>query len=122
MIIFPPAPHDPRERDRVMMLGEWEVRLFGDRIYEYFRDRGLWHVQLWHPGRRISLLSPSRLTRGRWEAYPIFGWKQDAPSYAMLAEQIEHEHPVTTPTDAAVDGLERVLVRDLVEPDSRRVS
>lgn len=104
------------------MLGEWEARLFGDRMYEYFRPRGLWHLQLWHPRRRISVLSPSRLTRGRWEAFPIRGWKQDGSSYGVVAEHIESEHPVRMPSDAAVAALERSLVGELVSRTTPVVS
>lgn len=49
--------------------GEWEVRLFTDVRFGYFVKRGLWHVQLWHPRARVSVLTPSRLTLGAYELH-----------------------------------------------------
>ncbi len=68
----PPRPHDPDDRVTLGRIGEWEVRRFeGDGAKSgYSAPRGFLHVQLWHPWRAVSLLTPSRLTAGRYEAFP----------------------------------------------------
>ena len=46
-----------------------ELRQFADDDPRtaYFARRGFAHVQLWHPERRVSVLTPSRLTGGNFE-------------------------------------------------------
>lgn len=68
-----------------MVLEGWEVRLFGGRKFQYFVTPGYWHVQLWHPEARISVLTPSRLTCGFFEVYPFDEWKAQAHDYEALA-------------------------------------
>jgi hypothetical protein len=61
--------HDPDDREAVGILGPWEIRRHADhdlRLYWLARHRGL-HVQLWHGPSATSVISPSALTRGRWE-------------------------------------------------------
>jgi hypothetical protein len=57
---WPPPPHDPRERELVLTLRGWQVRLFGENKFQYFVRHGFWHVQLWHVEARVSVLTPSR--------------------------------------------------------------
>ena len=86
----PPPLHDPCERILVESLGEWQIRIFrpsGD-FHRYFAAKGILHVQLWHPEARVSLLTPSPLTAGRYEVYPFAGWKHARHSYQMLAEEV----------------------------------
>ncbi|MBX3185368.1 MAG: hypothetical protein KF819_00070 [Labilithrix sp.] len=109
----PPPPHDPRERDLALTLEGWEVRVFGDRQFEYFATRGFWHVQLWHPRAGVSILTPSRLTRGFYEAFPVAGWKGQAPDYEHLATLVR-EHRVALPSKAALLRIERAFVDDVV--------
>lgn len=111
---WPPPPHDPRERELAMRLGEWDVLLFGERKFQYFVTRGFWHLQLWHPVARVSILSPSRLTRGFYEAYPIANWKAQAPDYEQLVSLIAGTHATTLPTAAEIKRVERALVNDVV--------
>ena len=85
---FPPPPHDPREREHVLTLRGWEVRLFDDERFAYFVPRGLWHVQLWQPERGISVLTPSRLTRSAYELFPVAEWKRRVHGYRELVELI----------------------------------
>lgn len=119
---WPPAPHDPRERERATAIGDWEVRLFTGRKFQYFVTRGFWHLQLWNPTSRISILSPSRLTCGRYEAFPVASWKVHARSYEALVARIREEHQVACPDAAAVMRVERAFVRDLVRAQSLPVS
>jgi hypothetical protein len=97
-----------------MRLGTWEVRISTGRAFEYFVPRGLWHVQLWHPDARISILTPSRLTGGAFEAFPSRGWKARASAYPSLREWLESEHRVELPNDADIAWVERVLVDRIV--------
>lgn len=111
---WPPPPHDPRERDLATTIDAWEVRVFGNRQFQYFVTRGLWHVQLWHAGAGLSILTPSRLTRGCYEAYPVANWKAHEANYEDLAVRIAafHAVPLLTPSD--VRGIERAFVDTIV--------
>jgi hypothetical protein len=111
---WPPPPHDPRERDLTMLLDGWEVRLFGGRKFEYFVARDFWHLQLWHPEARVSLLTPSRLTCGFYEAFPIAGWKAQAPDYGQIARMARREHGVALPEAARVEWIEHAFVHAVV--------
>ncbi|WP_437730786.1 hypothetical protein [Sorangium sp. So ce1335] len=111
---WPPPPHDPRERELALVVAGWEVRLFGGRKFEYFVARGFWHLQLWHPEARVSVLTPSRLTRGLYEAYPIANWKAQAPDYDKLAALLGGLFAARLPDASAVLRLERALIADVV--------
>ncbi|WP_437686139.1 hypothetical protein [Sorangium sp. So ce176] len=111
---WPPPPHDPRERELALVVAGWEVRLFGGRKFEYFVARGFWHLQLWHPEARVSVLTPSRLTRGLYEAYPIANWKAQAPDYDKLAALLDGLSTARLPEASAVLRLERALVDEVV--------
>jgi len=109
-----PPPHDPRERDLVLASGEWEVRIFSGRKFQYFVTRGFWHLQLWHPDARVSLLSPSRLTHGFYEALTATNWKIQAATYEALLPLVAGVSHATFLARAFVEQLERVLVTDIV--------
>lgn len=72
---WPPSPHDPRERVRLFEVGGWEVRDFpeADPKRRFFARKGLLHLQLWHPQAWFSVLTPSLLTRGEFELFPVSG-------------------------------------------------
>jgi hypothetical protein len=112
---WPPPPHDPRERELALMTDGWEVRLFTGRKFQYFVTRGLWHLQLWHPTARVSVLTPSRLTRGLYEAFPIARWKASAPDYEKLVTLLAGLNHALLPDRGLVLTLERRLVDDVVE-------
>ena len=86
----PPPPHDPSERILVEYLGDWEIRIFSPSgiFHRYFAAKGMLHVQLWHPEARVSLLTPSPITAGRYEIYPLAGWKHARHSYQALVEDV----------------------------------
>lgn len=69
MTLPPVRPHDPKDRLAVASLAEWEVRVFDPTgsFFSFFRRHGLLHLQLWHPASGTSVLTPSRLTGGRYE-------------------------------------------------------
>lgn len=111
---WPPPPHDPRERELTLVVEGWEVRLFTGRMLEYFVPRGFWHLQLWHPHARVSVLTPSRLTCGMYEAYPVANWKAQAPDYDKLATLVGGLFTAKLPDRSVMMRLERALVTDLV--------
>jgi hypothetical protein len=119
---WPPPPHDPRERELTLSIDGWEVRLFGGRMFAYFVTRKLWHMQLWHPTARISILTPSRLTRGSYEVFPLARWKSTAPDYPSLVRLITGLRSTPLPSAADVLRLERALVHDVVRARSEQVS
>lgn len=64
------GPHAPAPRTLLAVLpGGWEVRGFGpsDPRVPFALGRGFWHVQLYEPTARLSVLTPSRLTDGWYE-------------------------------------------------------
>jgi hypothetical protein len=105
-----------------MGIDGWELRLFGERKYQYFVTRGLWHVQLWHPTARVSVLTPSRLTCGFYEAYPIASWKAQAPDYERLVARIAGVHSVALPSAGTLAKVEKAFVDDVVRGQGRSVS
>jgi hypothetical protein len=122
-IVIPPPPHDPTERELALTLDGWEARLFGERMFQYFVTRGLWHLQLWHPAARVSVLTPSRLTHGFYEAYPIARWKARAPTYDALVTRLSGVTHEPLPARSRVERLEHCLVDEIVRAStlSRRV-
>ena len=116
---WPPPPHDPRERDRVLLLGSWEIRLFGEHKFQYFINHGFWHLQLWHEAARISVLTPSRLTHLQYEAFPIAGWKARAATYEELSALVIAEHGVFLPNQPELRTFERALVERVKQRSPR---
>jgi len=108
---WPPPPHDPRERDPVICVRGWEVRVFGEHQFQYFVRRGFWHLQLWHPEARVSVLTPSRLTCDLYEVFPIASWKARAATVPELARLIAEEHGFELPREVELLELERALVQ-----------
>lgn len=105
----PPRPHDPGERLFVETCApdlthptyrHWEVRLFDPAgiFHCYFGDHGMLHLQLWHPWSGVSLLTPSRLTAGRYEVFPCAGWKLADSDYDVIASAVRREHGVAVPS------------------------
>jgi len=114
-----PPPHDPRERDLVLASGEWEVRIFSGRKFQYFVTRGFWHLQLWHPDARVSLLSPSRLTHGFYEALTATNWKIQAATYEALLPACRM--PPSSHARSS-NSLSAFLSRTLFEPPRCRMT
>lgn len=115
-----PPPHDPTERELALVLGAWEVRIFTGRKLDYFVPRGLWHLQLWHPRAHVSVLTPSRLTSGRYEVFPVAGWKARAKTLHEVDAFVARSGGASLPEHADVARIERVLVgrivRSIVRP------
>ena len=106
---LPPRPHDPGQRILVDTCApdlphptyrHWEVRQFDPAgiFHCYFGDHGMLHLQLWHPWSGVSLLTPSRLTAGRYEVFPSAGWKLADGDYGVIATAVRREHGVALPS------------------------
>jgi len=119
---WPPPPHDPRERELALEQGGWQVRLFGGRKFQYFVTRGFWHMQLWHPDARVSVLTPSRLTSGFYETFPIANWKAQAADYPTLVQLVSEMHEIVLPNAGEVARLEKALVDDVIRAKSALLS
>ncbi|MBK7402344.1 MAG: hypothetical protein IPJ34_40440 [Myxococcales bacterium] len=86
-----PAAHDPRGRVLLTNLpGDWEVRALDtrDRRFGYCMQRGLWHVQLWQPGARCSVLTPSRFTLGRYDVFHAPSWNRALPDETAVEQAL----------------------------------
>jgi hypothetical protein len=86
--------HDPRERVCVARLDDgWQLRQFAedDPRRSYCATRGFMHVQLFHEERGVSVLTPSRLTRGHYqlasdgERYEARTWRTISEALAGLS-------------------------------------
>ncbi len=111
--IDPPPPHDPTERVLITHLEGWEVRDFAldDSRYGYFLRHGFLHLQLWHPARGVSLLTPSRLTSDQYEVFPLAGWKRRHADWSALRSQVLREHAVLLPSLVELRAIDRWFVR-----------
>lgn len=88
-----PPLHAPNDRELLARVGPWDLRRHADNRFSYFTMRSLLHIQLWHPVLRISVLTPSRLTGGRFEIATETrrAWVVDWPG---VVEQLpDHELP-----------------------------
>jgi hypothetical protein len=109
----PPPPHDPTERVLLGHIDDWEVRDFAvdDPRHRYLLPRGFGHLQLWHPSAHLSILTPSRLTLDRYEAFPVAGWKRRAHDWAALAALLRAETDVQPPSPLSLRALARWFER-----------
>src|SRR5262249_22205997 len=107
---WPPPPHDPRERELVFLIGGpragWELRAFSGPQLDLLFSYCFGHVQLWHAAAGISILTPSRMTCGRYEAFPVEGRPRQADDYDELSALLG----VTCPGRAALAFIERCFV------------
>jgi hypothetical protein len=109
----PPPPHDPTERVLIGHVDQWELRDFAadDPRQRYFLAHGFAHLQLWHPTARLSILTPSRLTLDRSEAFPIAGWKRREDDFTLLARMLRAATGVEPPSPLAMRTLARWFER-----------
>jgi hypothetical protein len=107
-VTMPPRPHDPTEREVVSHVGDWQIRQFpeSDSKLAYFTGRGFLHLQLWHPGCGLSVLTPSRLTGGRFDVWTDDG-RMSLPSWSAVRQAIAD---IATPGPLEIAALERWFV------------
>jgi hypothetical protein len=106
---LPPSPHDPRERVVVSTVGDWQIRQFAetDAKLAYFTGRGFLHVQLWHPEHRVSILTPSRLTGGRFEVWAAGADRVAVTRWSAIDEALPG---IATPRAIEIAAVERWFV------------
>jgi hypothetical protein len=114
--LLPPPPHDPRERIILSRTGDWEVRAFaeGDPKFHYLLRHGMWHLQLWHSGRGVSILTPSALTAGHYEIFSVRGRTVRVRSAAEVVALVERHHDVAAPSVGILTVLEAWFVEEIV--------
>lgn len=110
---WPPPPHDPRERELLFLVEGWEVRAFSGSKCDFLFSYGFGHVQLWHAAARVSILTPSRLTYGRYEVFPVEGCPRRAEDYDGLAALVADTAGAACPGRAALAFIERCFVTRL---------
>lgn len=115
----PPPPHDPGERLLFFWLGEWDLYAFDPmgEINEYMVTHGMFHLQLWHPMARVSVLTASELTANRFEMFPFKGWKLRADTWAEMGDLVRANFMLELPTaneiETAYKSLSSVFVLDI---------
>jgi len=105
--------HDPAQRELLTRCDGWEVRTLAERDfrYAYFAKREMLHLQLWRPAEGVSVLTPSRLTGGRWELYAGAVGKLRVPSRTALEQQLVRALGLHLPNPTTIAGLEFWFVR-----------
>lgn len=119
---WPAPPHDPRERVSLTHLGVWDLRAFavGGRFHNFFHRHGLLHVQLWHPFKGVSVLTPSPITRGAYGVYPAPEDRRRCSDYHDAQHVVQVLFEVALPTlddvEAAVSALHELAPRPRALP------
>ena len=103
-----PPPHAPHERKLLTLADGWEVRVFAedDFRHAYFARKRMLHLQLFHRTARVSVLTPSRLTAGRWELCSECTWRQRFAARAELAAALHGRLDLRLPNPVTLAGLE----------------
>ncbi|MEM7465573.1 MAG: hypothetical protein AAF387_01680 [Pseudomonadota bacterium] len=131
----PVKPHDPADRillarltacELTPRLSTWEVRSFdcAGPFHLYFTKHDMLHLQLWNPYFGISLLSPSKITADRFEAFPISGWKVASKSYDAISSKIESQFATKLPELSRVQeiGANYWIAPDQTHPAQRNTT
>jgi hypothetical protein len=90
-----PPLHAPHDRELLAHLGRWQVRRHAarDERFAYLAARAFLHLQLWHPEHNISILTPSQLTRGRFEI-AVGAHRAWVPTWPGVVAQLpDHQLP-----------------------------
>lgn len=113
-----PPLHDEHDRVAASSVGSldggWTAFAFGadDGRHAWLLRHGGWHLQLLHDERRVSLLTPSRLTGGAFEIFPIVDEPLRLLRYTDVVRLVEREHGVRPPPLEDVARAVRRLRRD----------
>ncbi len=98
------ALHDPRWRRPVQPLGAgWELRRADPRcpLGRRLCGAGVEPAQLWQAAVGLSVLTPSPLTGGAWELFPILGRRERVPTWPLADELVRLAHDVGLPALAS---------------------
>ncbi len=107
-----PALHDPSARQLLGQTGPWEIRGLteGDPGFEDAAARGWLHLQLWYPLRGLSVLTPSLLTRVRFQSADTAGAVHEWDSVEDLAWDLPRVLDAPLPNLCLVRSLNRWMV------------
>ena len=99
--------HDHHRRALVFWLGEWEVLMYRpcSDMHHLLVVNGMFHLQLWHPESKTSILTPTALTDGKFEVAPLFGSEFRTDSYEDLAPILEAARNLLIPHAARVSDV-----------------
>ena len=92
--------HTEREKSLVYWLGEWDVRMSEPKseLHRLLVINGMFHLQLWHPESKTSILTPSPITDELFEATPLFGSEFRAASYAEIRSVVQAARQIEPPS------------------------
>jgi hypothetical protein len=91
----------------------WEVRDFAEtaRWRRYPVGYQMTHLQLWHPAAGLSVLTPSALTAGRFEIFPLDGFRVRVVGYGLLYKLLSERAGLSPPGPARFAALYLWFVR-----------
>ena len=93
------ALHVESSRALVFWLGDWDVRMSepGSNEHRLLVVNGMFHIQLWHPEARLSVLTPSPLTDHQFEVANVMGNRFRTDSYDEMAAVVQAARHVKMP-------------------------
>ena len=93
------ALHLESTRGLVFWLDDWDVRMSepGSDEHRLLVVNGMFHIQLWHPQARLSVLTPSPLTGHQFEVANIMGNRFRSESYEEMATVVQAARHVQMP-------------------------
>ena len=91
--------HTDVNRTLVYWLGEWDVRMSdpGSDLHRLLTVNGMFHLQLWHPESKTSILTPSSLTEQHFEVTPLFDGVFQTRSYPEMCSVIQAAKKIEAP-------------------------
>jgi hypothetical protein len=95
-------------RDRVLLLGNGEIRLFGEPNSILLKRRILAFAALARGGTHLGV-DPDAAHSLAYEAFPIAGWKARAETYQDWSALVLAEHGVFLPNPLVLRTFEQAL-------------
>ena len=92
--------HSGHQKSLVYWLGEWDVRMSepNSDLHRLLVINGMFHLQLWHPESKTSLLTPSPITDQLFAVTPLFGGEFRAQSYREIRSVIRAARKIVPPS------------------------
>lgn len=108
--------HNENLRSLVYWLGEWDVRIYRpcSDVHRLLAVNGMYHLQLWHPESRTSLLTPTALTEHQFEVSPLFGGAFHSHSYAELAAVLNAARGIELPAPELLSDVFFAMFNEFV--------
>ena len=92
--------HSEQQKSLVYWLGEWDVRMSEPHsdLHRLLVINGMFHLQLWHPESKTSVLTPSPITDQLFEVTPLFGGEFRAKTYSEIRSVVQAARKVVPPS------------------------